>query len=103
MELQEIKCHLQVSDEYKHLEKLQKDTEIIRNSVQILEPQTDVILQTLDDRRNDTEINSVYQQAEKIEYQVKDKNIQFWNQKLKLRRIAFWHMLKNAEKSINHG
>lgn len=53
----------------------------------------------LDDRRNDTEINSVYQQAETIEYQVKDKNIQFWNQKLKLRRIAFWNMVKNAEKS----
>lgn len=67
MELQEIKCHL--SDKDKHLEKLQKDTEIIRDSVQILEPQTDVILQTLDDRRNDTEINSVYQQAETFEYQ----------------------------------
>lgn len=73
VELQEIKCHLQVSDKYKHLEKLQKDTKIIRDSDQVLEPQTYVILQTLDDRRNDTKINSVYQQAETIEYQVKEK------------------------------
>lgn len=101
VELQEIKCQVQVSNKDKHLEKLQKDTEIVRDSIQRLEPQTDVTLQTLNDCWNDTdtEIKSVHQQADPIEYQVKEKNIQFWNQRLMFRRIAFWNMVKNTEKS----
>lgn len=97
MELQEIKCNLQVNDKYNHLEKLHKNTENVWDSIHRLEPQTDVILETLTDRKNVKEINSVYQQAKTIEYQVtRKKNIQFWNQQVKIRRIVIWNMVKNA-------
>ena len=100
-ELHGIKCIIQVSDQnQENLAKISSDTEFIREVVQNLEPtstQNSEETHVKDVTNNEAVNEPLFNESAAM--RARQQNIQQWNLYSKNRRIAFWNMVKNAEKA----
>ena len=122
-ELRDIKHKMEVSElKQNHIETIENNTEIVNDFItnfksseyaqefsrfttmndDEVEPNSVTVI---DNINNSTEVNSTdgnmtnLNPNEENAIYMKDKHIQFWNQQLKFRRIAYWNMIKNSEKA----
>ncbi|KAK3093437.1 hypothetical protein FSP39_015732 [Pinctada imbricata] len=100
-ELHGIKCIIQVSDQnQENLAKISSDTEFIREVVQNLEPtstQNSEETHVKDISNNEAVNEPLFNESAAM--RARQQYIQQWNLHSKNRRIAFWNMVKNAEKA----
>ena len=111
-DLREIKLKIEVSENERiDLGTIQRNTSLIENFIHKFDQiqnnqQCRLVAMTSTNSTTETNVNTepVNVAPENSPDEItalseKQRHIQFWNQNLKFRRIAFWNMMKNAEKA----
>ena len=114
-DVRDIKQKLEVSENKQgDLEKIQSELTDIKDTIQSLAPlnetnhndQADIATLLGENHTNSDpmmmssiEVNTEEDPDEIRTLSEKQRHIQFWNQQLKFRRIAYWNMVKNTQKA----
>ena len=111
-DLQEIKDKMDRSENQQNqLGKIESDIICLKDSVKNLKPSdknqhrdsvnpTTAFAENITDHFSVPENETPHKDLDEIKALTeKQQHIQFWNQQLKFRRMAFWNMIKNAEKA----
>ena len=110
-DVEEIKQNMMADEKQRSdLKRIKTDVLRIKNTVQNFPSLNENSISELSAPDDDTAVKTVVSEETTNDETLQDRDeilalsdkqhhIQFWNQQLKFRRIAFWNMLKNTEKA----